>query len=253
VTSRLHERPPRTVTIDGDPVSVRVRVSATARTTRLRVGPDHPPEIIVPAGTGDASIDEALHSRHAWLRTKLAAARTVEQRPAALGLTQPGIVWVDLVAVPVERRPDLSDGASLHHSKLIVGGREHNAAAAIGRWYRREARRRLLDVAEREAGRLDVAFRSLAVRDQRTRWGSCSAARNLSFNWRLLVAPAYVRTYVVVHELCHLRVANHSKEFWRMVDAAAPGWHGASAWLRDHGRELRGYDVASALSAGASD
>jgi predicted metal-dependent hydrolase len=243
VTTLLEERPSRIVTIDGDPVSVRVRVSPAARTTRLRVGPDHPPEIIVPAGTADASIDEALNSRRAWLRTKLAA---------ALALARPGVVWVDLKPVPIVRRPDLPHGARLTDDGLLVGGAELGVIAAVERWYRREARRRLLDVAEREAARLDVPFRSLAVRDQRTRWGSCSAASNLSFNWRLLVAPAYVRAYVVVHELCHVRVPNHSKEFWRMVDAAAPGWHGASAWMRDHGRELRDYNVAPALAPDSS-
>jgi predicted metal-dependent hydrolase len=154
-------------------------------------------------------------------------------------------VWTDLAAIPVVRRSELPDGARIDDHKLVVGGADDTATAAVERWYRREARRRLLDVAEREADRLDIDFRSLAVRDQRTRWGSCSAAGNLSLNWRLLIAPAYVRTYVVVHELCHVRVPNHSKEFWRMLDAAAPDWHGASAWLRDHGRELRGYAVAS--------
>ena len=65
--------------------------------------------------------------------------------------------------------------------------------------------------------------------------------RNLSFNWCLVIAPPEVLEYVVVHELCHLRVANHSKPFWRLLESALPGWQTSAGWLREHGAELRAY------------
>ena len=90
------------------------------------------------------------------------------------------------------------------------------AALALERWYRSAARAALEASIERQAPALGVAPKAVAVRDQRTRWGSCSARGTLSFSWRLLLAPAWVLDDVVCHELCHLHVANHSQAFWRL-------------------------------------
>jgi len=84
-------------------------------------------------------------------------------------------------------------------------------------------------------------FRSVAIRDPRTRWGSCSRRGNLSFSWRLLLAPADVLHYVVVHELCHLREPSHQKAFWRLLGSVQPGWQRELRWLREHGQELHDY------------
>jgi predicted metal-dependent hydrolase len=86
-----------------------------------------------------------------------------------------------------------------------------------------------------------VSFDRLAIRDQRTRWGSCSSRRTLSFNWRLVLAPPEVLDYVAVHELCHLRVPNHSARFWRLVEQRRPGYREPRAWLARHGWELLAY------------
>ena len=103
---------------------------------------------------------------------------------------------------------------------------------------RRAARELVTMVAEEEAGALGVAFRRIEIRDQRTRWGSCSPKGTLSFNWRLVLAPFEVLDYVVVHELCHLRVPNHSRRFCALVEERRPHWREQRAWLREHGPEL---------------
>jgi predicted metal-dependent hydrolase len=103
---------------------------------------------------------------------------------------------------------------------------------------RRAARELVTMVAEEEAGALGVAFRRIEIRDQRTRWGSCSPKGTLSFNWRLVLAPFEVLDYVVVHELCHLREPNHSPRFWHLVAARRPAWKTHRAWLREYGAEL---------------
>jgi hypothetical protein len=106
---------------------------------------------------------------------------------------------------------------------------------------RRLARARVTEIAEREAPRLGVAYGRIAIRDQRTRWGSCSTRGTLSFNWRLVLAPPAVLEYVVVHELCHLREPSHSPRFWALLDAARPGYRPERAWLRRHGWELQAF------------
>lgn len=81
-------------------------------------------------------------------------------------------------------------------------------------------------------------YSHITVRDQKTRWGSCSAKGTLSFNWRLMLAPPAVLDYVVVHELCHLTHMNHSAAFWQAVESVYPDYRSARKWLKEHGNEL---------------
>src|SRR5207249_9389511 len=106
--------------------------------------------------------------------------------------------------------------------ELFVPARE--PAAALERWYRRAAREEIvprLDVAAAAVGR---PYTSLTIRNQRTRWGSCSVAGAMSFNWRLLLAPEPILDYVVWHEACHLLVMDHSPRFWRLLERHLPGY-----------------------------
>jgi predicted metal-dependent hydrolase len=106
---------------------------------------------------------------------------------------------------------------------------------------RQLARTRATRIADREAARLGVTYRRIAIRDQHTRWGSCSSRGTLSLNWRLVLAPAEVLEYVVVHELCHLREPNHSQRFWSLLESVRPGFRREKAWLGRHGWELQLY------------
>jgi predicted metal-dependent hydrolase len=110
---------------------------------------------------------------------------------------------------------------------------------AVERWYRRTARAEIeprLDQAARALGR---GYARLSIRDQRTRWASCSASGTMSFNWRLLLAPAPALDYVVWHEACHLREMNHSRRFWALVAGRCPDYRIWQRWLRMNGASLR--------------
>jgi predicted metal-dependent hydrolase len=109
---------------------------------------------------------------------------------------------------------------------------------------RRAARELVSMLVDEETSALGVEAGRIQVRDQRTRWGSCSAAGNLSFNWRLVLAPFEVLDYVVVHEVCHLRVADHSRRFWRLVESRRPDWREQRDWLSEHGPELLAFRPA---------
>jgi hypothetical protein len=110
---------------------------------------------------------------------------------------------------------------------------------------RRAARELVSMLAEEEASTLGVEYVRIQIRDQRTRWGSCSPSGTLSFNWRLVLAPFEVLDYVVVHEVCHLREANHSRRFWRLVESRRPEWREQREWLTEHGPELLGFRPAA--------
>ena len=114
---------------------------------------------------------------------------------------------------------------------------------------RREAQARISLLAQSEAVALGVRYTRLTIRDQRSRWGSCSSKGALSFNWRLVLAPHDVLDYVVVHEVCHLVEHHHGASFWELVAQRRPGYDECRRWLDDHGWELLAYrpplDVAA--------
>jgi len=94
---------------------------------------------------------------------------------------------------------------------------------------------RLLALAERHG--LQVS--NVSIRNQRTRWGSCGRNGHICLNWRLLLMPEWVRDYVLIHELMHLKRMDHSPAFWSLVHAAYPRWRAARRWLKLHGPSLR--------------
>lgn len=246
---QLRDRKPRRFDVGDETLIVRVRESAGAKTARIIVGPRRPLEVIVPRGTTNSEIDGFLEEKRSWVERKVSAAREIAGRPPRLGLDRPGFVWLGGQELPVERTNGRRSIALLSDGRLRVTGDGGDAEAAIARWYRREARVRLEEVAAGQADRLGLEYESIAIRDPRTRWGSCSQKRNLSFSWRLLVAPSEVLEYVVVHELCHLREPSHQKPFWRLLEAARPGWQKHASWLREHGQELHDYDPGVALAS----
>jgi predicted metal-dependent hydrolase len=85
---------------------------------------------------------------------------------------------------------------------------------------------------------MGISYQRIAIRGQKTRWGSCSRKKNLSFNWKLIMAPGSVVEYVIIHELLHLKEMNHSKRFWELVARYCPGWRENKKWLKQHEADL---------------
>jgi predicted metal-dependent hydrolase len=112
-----------------------------------------------------------------------------------------------------------------------------------------EARARISLLAQSEAAALGVAYSRITMRNQRSRWGSCSSTGALSFNWRLVLAPHDVLDYVVVHEVCHLVELHHGPAFWRLVEKRRPGYAESKQWLDDHGWEILAYQPPEEAAA----
>ena len=199
------------------PGLVHIRESARAHRARIVVAPYRPIEVVVPAGTPAAWVERFVEQHADWIRQQ----RSLQLAPQ-LYVHRPGSAWIDGAPVPAP-------------------------AGDPVRWYRRRAREAITAAVGREAERLGLhGWSRIRIGDQRTRWGSCSARGTLSFNWRLVMAPAWVREYVVVHELCHLRHLDHSPRFWELLDRACPARRDAQRWLRRLGPELQAYSPAAA-------
>ena len=126
---------------------------------------------------------------------------------------------------------------------LCVAGDAPHVDRRVGDFLRREAKRELEAASKRHAAELGVAIRRISVRDQASRWGSCSTAGVLSYSWRLILAPSFVLNYLAAHEVAHLLEMNHSGRFWRLVQRLCPDHERAKVWLDIHGSDLHRYGL----------
>jgi predicted metal-dependent hydrolase len=223
------------VTEAAPPFDYTVRRSDRARRVRVRVDPrDGAVEVVLPRRAAAREAASAVVELRGWIaRRQSEVARTRAQVEARAPGTAP-YLGVDLVLRPepgrtrVHRRGDV----------LLVPEEPGAASAALERWYRRQARMEIAPRLDAAAAAVDREYTKLTIRDQRTRWGSCSSSGAMSFNWRLLLAPDSVLEYVVRHEAAHLAVMDHSPRFWGVMAQLMPGYEVPRRWLRDHGGTL---------------
>ena len=124
----------------------------------------------------------------------------------------------------------------------VAGGLDH-VDRRVHDYLKREARRDLQRAAEAYAAELGVRVKRLSIRDQSSRWGSCTSAGSLSFSWRLILAPSFVLDYLAAHEVAHLVEMNHSPRFWRVVGRICPSQERAKKWLDTCGNDLHRYGI----------
>ena len=127
---------------------------------------------------------------------------------------------------------------TLSPDRIYLSKEEYNRLKIYEKRYRKQARKIFEERVEYFHTLTGGEYTSITVRDQKSRWGSCSSKGTLSFNYRLVFAPPAILDYVVVHELCHLTHMNHSKDFWNMVEKVMPDYRIRNQWLKEHEAEL---------------
>ena len=135
-------------------------------------------------------------------------------------------------------RKHAEDGSYLLCMVSGIDNNEPAYRAAVTGWFREYARVHLKEKADFYAKEMHVTFNRIAIKEQKTRWGSCTSEGNLNFNWRLIFAPEKVLDYVVVHELSHRKEMNHSPAFYAVVASVMPEYKACEKWLRDNGATL---------------
>ena len=167
-----------------------------------------------------------------WVGTKLAAL------PPALAFVHGASIPIAGQPHRIRHRPGAIGGAWIEGREIHVSGDAAFLARRVTDLLRAEAGRRLGALAETVCAETKLRPGRIAIRDTRSRWGSCSPDGTVMFNWRLVMAPVAVQHYVVVHELAHLRHMNHGPQFWRLVEAHTPELAACMAWLKRHGAGL---------------
>lgn len=212
-------------------VAIVLRRSAQARRFGLRVSRlDGRVTLSLPARARLAEAIDFARSQADWL------ARTLAAMPAPSRPVFGGTIPVEGVALTLTPGPVRSPRRE--GERLILPDDPARLGVRLETWLKHGARLRLQAATEHYAAALGRPFRKITLRDTRSRWGSCAADGSLSYNWRLIMAPAGVLDYVAAHEVAHLAEMNHSPAFWAVVARLRPGYAPERAWLKRHGGAL---------------
>lgn len=200
--------------------------------------------VIVPNTLSQARVAELVGKRRDWIEKQLRIYAALPKptprefvdgekfsylgRDYRLRLIQDGETDIRLkgefLLCPMARRPVKDQREYLRH-KLTA-------------WYRGQAETELVKRIGQLTKALELEPRSIRIRDYKSRWGSCSGQGDISFNWRIIMAPEWIVDYVTVHEFCHLVELNHSPRFWKSVELFIPNWKECRDWLGRYGRTL---------------
>jgi predicted metal-dependent hydrolase len=257
------------VKIKGLGVPILLRRSTRARRFSLQVNEARRGAVLtMPLYSSFTEADEFLSRHLDWLKERVAGLS--EPVPFSHGAVVPlrgfahvvrfagpvrrrGVVWIEEVE---DAKPQITWPEGAHVSlrrlpRLYVVGEEEHAPRRLLDWLKRQAHLDLHARVTTHAKRLGLKPKRIFVRDQTTRWGSCSSSGALSFSWRLVLAPPFVLDYLAAHEVAHLAHMNHGPRFWTLVARCMPRHEMARDWLRRNGASLHRYGAeARAASAG---
>lgn len=215
------------------PVEVHLKRSARARRFSLRVSRlDGKVTLSMPARAREGEAMAFLKGNEDWLRETLSA-----MPESALRKVGPGSI-IPVEGTHLTLTPATGRGVRVDGTQLLVPGDPATMAPRAAAWLKVLARDRLASASTRYADLVGRRYASLALRDTRSRWGSCSPDGRLMYSWRLILAPPPILDYVAAHEVAHLVELNHSPAYWKVVTGICPDWKAHRSWLKTHGSSL---------------
>jgi predicted metal-dependent hydrolase len=209
--------------------------NARARRYLLRLRPDGTARVTIPRGGSQAEARAFVERHHGWLAEQLQKQQARPRHPATWNVGSE--IWLRGEAVRIE---SVAPGKiSFGTETLAVKDAAADLRPAIEKFMRLLATRELPPRVRELAAQNIFSVQRVTVRNQKSRWGSCSRRGTISLNWRLIQTPEFVRDYIILHELAHLRHMNHSERFWSEVKRLCPDYRTAEKWLKTHRDFLR--------------
>jgi predicted metal-dependent hydrolase len=233
------------------PLLYSLRRSERAKNTRIVIKPGKI-EVVAPPKVSERRIKAFVEAQQDWIR---AAVKRIADRVQAVPALAPtnyadgaGIPFQGR-QIPLQIKPTVAKTVriQLHIDTMFIvylptGITQQQSSElirqALIRWMKNQARRQAGLLIERYAQQYGLFPRSLRIKTQKSRWGSCGPQNDINLNWLLMLAPPSALEYVVVHELCHIKHKNHSKDFWQLVAEHFPDYQQQRRWLKQHGASL---------------
>lgn len=231
--------------------SYSLRRSPRAKRTRIVVKADKV-EVVAPPGVSERCIQAFVIAQQAWIEQAL---QRVASRADNVGSLAPAH-YVDGALVPYQGSYlPLSIKATtaktlkvqlLLEAQFVIylpvsidcGQNSERIRQALQQWMKHQFRQLALRIIDKHSACFALQPRSLRIKTQKSRWGSCGPNNDINLNWLLMLAPPIVMEYVIIHELCHIRHKNHSRDFWDLVALHMPEYQQHRRWLKQHGASL---------------
>jgi predicted metal-dependent hydrolase len=222
---------------DSDSIEVLTRRSPRAKKVSIKITGHNGVELVIPKNITEKQALNFLYSKERWIVEKSKEIgiknRTYFEEGSQIPIQ--GDVYI------IQHSGSIRGRTRLEGDKLIVCGEKGVLSKRVKDFLQDLAKKEIVARAEIEAQKLGVNYSRITIRDTNSRWGSCSHKKNLSFSWRLIMAPRDVLEYVVAHEVAHLIEMNHSKKFWQLVESIFPSHRLSRNWLKDKGVMLHTY------------
>lgn len=237
-----------TILLQDQPINYSI-VRAKRKTVKIKILPTCNLEITAPFHFPEADIITVLQQKSRWILRKIDDLKKLAANLATKELVDGATLL--LLGLPktlvIRRTQNLSQplielGDTFLAVQLPQVVPYVNQAAwiksSIKKWYVEYSAQHLSKRTAFWSNKIGSIPKRITIRDQKTRWGSCSTLGNINYNWRIIMAPLEVIDYLVIHELCHLLVPNHSKQFWNTVAAYSPNYKAQRKWLKSHASTL---------------
>ena len=233
------------ITINQQKIPFELRRSPRAKRLRLQIETDEPKlVVVVPRYALSFQVDSFLKRQEKWIQKHwVKTAQKIAKKPKQ-NLEDGDIYFYFGEPLTLKLIPSLSWKPAVRVNGSVLEVSVHKASsqaegrkaikAAIQDFYKAKASEVIHDRLGFYNEHYGLSYKRVTFRNQKTRWGSCSSAKNLNFNWRLVMAPIEIIDYVVVHELCHLRYMNHSAAFWKLVGEAVEDYKERRKWLKEN-------------------
>jgi len=213
------------------------------KTASVTVAPDNSVTVIVPAELDDEAAAAIIQRKRKWIYGKIAFNKEVRipHKPKEY-VSGEAFAYIGR-NYRLKVQTGTPSGAELRDGRFVVmipaglsgANRATRIVQELTGWYRAHAQQKLAQRARLHTKRMGLKLGAVGVRDYRRQWGSCHQDGSIFFNWKIILAPMQIIDYVVIHELCHLKHRDHSREYWRLLGLYLPDYLESKEWLRVNG------------------
>lgn len=217
-----------------------IEYSSRRKTVGIFVERDRRVVVRAPEGLLHSRIAEIIESRRDWIEAKINDTRKYPENPNKKEFVSGEAMMLLGRTLNLIIKEEAFDGVQYDGASFYISKKHQSKANELFiDWYKRYAIQYIDPMAKRFAAQLGVNYSNCNISESmKYRWASCTPKGNINFNWRIIKAPTYVVEYLIVHELAHLRIPNHSAEFWNIVFIQIPRHEEARVWLKENGKQL---------------
>lgn len=194
--------------------------------------------IRVPEGTKQNTIDEIIDRKKEWIYDKIGHQQKYQHNQESKEFVSGEYLMYLGENYQLKVTPKKFEGVIFDNDFIISAINKAKAKDIFKKWFKTSGSKIITDKVDYYAKHLGVNYKFIKLSEMKYRWGSCTVAGGLTFNWRIIKAPIFVIDYIVVHELTHLIHLNHSDDFWNTVAIQQPNFEKAKNWLKENGRIL---------------